>query len=182
MYQKIGTICFWLCWPALYMILRNSTRTRIIVLYGDELLVTKTWLGDGRWSLPGGGLHHGEDPAAGAARELLEETGLRIPRHKLLSVERKKHGSHGIKYEAVFFVTKLHDKPPIAMQSFEISEYTWVRLPDTQLSDIGGASYGADVLEAMELLKLVDRPGPFNGSLAVPALDSSRAFWYNKQK
>ena len=30
----------------------------------------------GRWTLPGGGLNFGEDPADGALRELTEETGL----------------------------------------------------------------------------------------------------------
>ncbi len=30
----------------------------------------------GRWTLPGGGLHFGEDPAIGVLRELREETGL----------------------------------------------------------------------------------------------------------
>jgi 8-oxo-dGTP diphosphatase len=30
----------------------------------------------GRWTLPGGGLRFGEDPAAGLLRELREETGL----------------------------------------------------------------------------------------------------------
>jgi len=32
--------------------------------------------GAGRWTLPGGGLEFGEDPAAGVLRELEEETGL----------------------------------------------------------------------------------------------------------
>jgi ADP-ribose pyrophosphatase YjhB (NUDIX family) len=32
--------------------------------------------GAGRWTLPGGGLDFGEDPAAGVLRELEEETGL----------------------------------------------------------------------------------------------------------
>jgi len=31
---------------------------------------------DGWWTLPGGGLDHGEDPRDGAVRELAEETGL----------------------------------------------------------------------------------------------------------
>jgi 8-oxo-dGTP pyrophosphatase MutT (NUDIX family) len=33
----------------------------------------------GWWFTPGGGLDPGEEPAVGAARELYEETGLRIP-------------------------------------------------------------------------------------------------------
>ena len=34
--------------------------------------------GGGLWTLPGGGLDFGEDPAAGAAREVLEETGYEV--------------------------------------------------------------------------------------------------------
>jgi ADP-ribose pyrophosphatase YjhB (NUDIX family) len=34
--------------------------------------------GGGLWTLPGGGLDFGEDPAAGATREVLEETGYEV--------------------------------------------------------------------------------------------------------
>jgi 8-oxo-dGTP diphosphatase len=34
------------------------------------------WTAVGQWTLPGGGLEHGEEPAMGALRELAEETGL----------------------------------------------------------------------------------------------------------
>ena len=45
----------------------------------DTLLLVRiapTEKGAGHWTLPGGGLDFGEDPAAGALRELREETGL----------------------------------------------------------------------------------------------------------
>lgn len=58
------------------------------------------FIGDGipRWTLPGGGLDHGEDPEDGALRELTEETGYtgRIVRllgvHSLHIPEREWYG------------------------------------------------------------------------------------------
>lgn len=42
---------------------------------------------DGHWTLPGGGLEHGEHPRDGVLRELAEETGLRGEVVELLEVE-----------------------------------------------------------------------------------------------
>jgi 8-oxo-dGTP diphosphatase len=39
------------------------------------------------WSLPGGGLDHGEDPVAAAVREVAEETGYAVRIDALLTVE-----------------------------------------------------------------------------------------------
>ena len=40
----------------------------------------------GRWTLPGGGLHPGEDPVAALRREVFEETGQRIDEPQLVDV------------------------------------------------------------------------------------------------
>lgn len=41
----------------------------------------------GRWTLPGGGVDHGEHPDAGVVRELLEETGLLARAGAVASIE-----------------------------------------------------------------------------------------------
>jgi 8-oxo-dGTP pyrophosphatase MutT (NUDIX family) len=56
------------------LLTRMSSRTRI----------------PGRWTLPGGGLDHGEDPREALRREVLEETGLHIDPGTALDV----HSSH----------------------------------------------------------------------------------------
>jgi 8-oxo-dGTP diphosphatase len=43
----------------------------------------------GKWTLPGGGLEFGEDPAAGAVRELEEETGLVGRTTRLLGIDSR---------------------------------------------------------------------------------------------
>ena len=65
--------------------LAPTTRVAAYALCFDEsdrLLLVRIAPGytrdaDGKWTLPGGGLNFGEDPAVGAIRELEEETGYR---------------------------------------------------------------------------------------------------------
>jgi 8-oxo-dGTP pyrophosphatase MutT (NUDIX family) len=45
---------------------------------GDSVLLVRHTYGDRRWDLPGGTLKRGEEPVAGARREIAEELGLTI--------------------------------------------------------------------------------------------------------
>lgn len=45
------------------------------VAIADGRLLLSHWAEGGLWTLPGGGLEPGEDPAATALREIAEETG-----------------------------------------------------------------------------------------------------------
>jgi len=59
---------------------------------GSELLLTQLsalTTAPGRWTLPGGGVDHGEHPADAVAREGLEETGLSIEVGQLLGVDSR---------------------------------------------------------------------------------------------
>lgn len=58
--------------------LRPTVAVGVVCLRGDEVLLIKrgTPPRQGQWSLPGGRLEWGETLAAGALRELVEETGV----------------------------------------------------------------------------------------------------------
>jgi ADP-ribose pyrophosphatase YjhB (NUDIX family) len=56
-----------------------------VCVRGGAVLLARL-IGSG-WTLPGGGLDHGEDPRDGAIREVEEETGYRVELRQLLTVE-----------------------------------------------------------------------------------------------
>ena len=59
------------------------------VVERDGAVLLARWVGSAppRWTLPGGGLDHGEDPRVGAVREVEEETGYRVAVGRVLTVE-----------------------------------------------------------------------------------------------
>ena len=73
----------------------TSTRSRscgsapYAVIVRDGAVLLARWIGSDppRWTLPGGGLDHGEDPRDAAVREVEEETGYRVELRQLLTVE-----------------------------------------------------------------------------------------------
>lgn len=58
---------------------RSVIGCRVLVLDdADRVLLIRHSYGTRRWMMPGGGVRHGEDVARAAAREVLEEVGLKI--------------------------------------------------------------------------------------------------------
>ncbi|MFS0692784.1 NUDIX hydrolase [Streptomyces nitrosporeus] len=78
--------------------------THVILRAGDKILFSQRGgpYGHGRWHMPSGKLDRGEPLRAGAARELLEETGVRVdPEH--LRLVHTVHHQQGAGVERIGF-------------------------------------------------------------------------------
>lgn len=144
--RSIGILAFWLTYPVTWAALYKSRRTRVLVVAEGRVLVLRGLLSDGSWQLPGGGLHKGEDPQAGAVREMREETGLTLEADKLLPLGEEPVRSLGFRYTAVYFAVESPTIPTVKVDGFEIIEATW--LPLEQLRQV---SVGQDVVRALTL-------------------------------
>ncbi len=126
-----GRVIFWLAWPVQYVYLHNSHRTRVVVTCKDEILMTKGWIGHGRWDLPGGGVHKGESSRDGAVRELLEETGIKIDPKKLKLIhEQRSVPELGLSFLYTAFTITLESKPVTKRQSFELVDLRWFKMAE----------------------------------------------------
>jgi len=116
-------------WIPIWLAIRFTTRTRVLVIHGDEVLVLRGWLSTGAWGLPGGGQHRGEEPAQAAARELQEETGISV-RHSDLKPLGQFRQTKGHAHKFSGFVLAVKAKPRVQLQKSEITGFTWVRPAD----------------------------------------------------
>lgn len=141
-----GRVLFWLTWPALGSYLRRTKRTRVVVISGDALLLTKGWISDGRWLLPGGGRHRGESAAASIRRELCEETGLELPIEAFEPQGSVSYQKHGFRFSDDFFIATIDERPPLRPQPYEIIAVAWVKIDESMTRECG-----ADVLAGLAL-------------------------------
>ncbi len=129
-YQKIGIFLHFFLKPLIYLVLNKSTRVRGLVFYQDQILLTKTWLSNGKWSLPGGGMKSQEDFIQTALREIQEETGVKLKASSLVALPdyRQKYLNFYI-IQKVFKVY-LKERPAILRQPYEISDIGWIKIKE----------------------------------------------------
>jgi 8-oxo-dGTP diphosphatase len=82
--------------------------------------------GEGTWTMPGGKLDFGETLAAGARRELFEETGLRAGGLSLISLADDMKGS--VHFVTAGFLCEEFSGVPKAREPEEITEWRWFTL------------------------------------------------------
>ena len=113
----------------------------------------------GEWSIPGGMLELGEELAAGAQRELKEETGLDVePLECILVFDRIMRKGKRVKYHYVIVDYLCRRKRGRLRPASDVVDARWVRredLPRYQLTDMAPAL----ILRAFELMGSRNRGG-----------------------
>lgn len=124
--HRLGIGVFWVTFLGIWLILIKSKRTRIAVKHKQELLVVRPWLGNGKWSLPGGGRHPGENPKEAVLRELHEETGVQLAEHVVTHLSHQRYRQNGLRFWYDLFTAQIDHKVDILLKKREISAAEWV--------------------------------------------------------
>ncbi len=122
----VGRLAFWITWPTNWFYLRIGSRTRIIVTYQNRVLVVKSWLGNGKWGLPGGGRHRGESAVSAVQRELLEETGISLDQSAFNLIGDSVGSFNGLNYKYSLFMVNLDKLPELKPPVGEITAIQWL--------------------------------------------------------
>ncbi len=101
----------------------------------------------GQWDIPGGTLLAGEDPAAGAIREIKEETQLLIKRDlRLFDYTSNIDKDKNKQFIRLIFLGFHDNKSRVSLNFSDHDQYQWLPL-DADLSNFPLVDYLADVIE-----------------------------------
>lgn len=147
-FQWLGRLSYYILWPGISIYLFGSQRSRIVVFSGDDILVVKAWLSNGKWSLPGGGLHTGESIVIGALRELYEETGLKLKSSDINELVSENFRLRGIKVKLHYFSVAVDSRLPVQKQPGEITHIAWINQ-----KELNNSNTAKDALKAIAIWK-----------------------------
>jgi ADP-ribose pyrophosphatase YjhB (NUDIX family) len=105
----------------------------LFILNGERLaLIRKPHFEEGIWRPPGGGIKPGEEIAAGAAREALEETGLRIELRRYLvdAAATFLYAPFEVPWRTHVFLAETADEQPAPRDTEEIAAARWGTLEE----------------------------------------------------
>jgi 8-oxo-dGTP diphosphatase len=84
--------------------------------------------GEGTWTIPGGKMHFGESFEDAAAREVLEETGIRVNRDRLRFISVSNDKVEDAHFVTLGFLCEEFDGEARTMEPDEITEWRWFLL------------------------------------------------------
>lgn len=142
---------------------RQRIAAYALITRGDEVLLTRmssrTRI-EGRWTLPGGGIDHGEDPREALVREVHEETSLYVDPGQVLDVHSTHfvgprsdglvedyHGVHII-FDAKLRPESADVAPRVLEENSSTDEARWMTLDEAGSLDLLSAAR-----HALELLR-----------------------------
>ena len=115
----------------------NPARTHDVTLFILDpsrrlALIRKPHFAEDVWRPPGGGIHPGEDFIAGAVREALEETGLRVELRRYLLDARALFTNAGreLRWRTHVFLAETEDTEIVAGDPVEIADARWGTLDE----------------------------------------------------
>ncbi len=149
-FKWLGRVAYFIAWPGISVYLFGSNRSRIVINSGDDILVVKAWLSNGKWALPGGGIHGHESVITGALRELQEETGLHLKVSDLRELKTEDFKMRGIKVKLHFLSAAVNTKSPVEKQPGEITDIEWINY-----KELNGRNSGKDALRGIAIWKSI---------------------------
>lgn len=109
---------------------------KAIIKCNSEILLIKT-ASRGHWEVPGGRIDKAENCDAVLAREIFEETGMKLDltNKRLVHVSNDTYKGYaeehdGIKLCLIFYEIEIDSKPDVKV-SHEHSEYQWININDS---------------------------------------------------
>lgn len=149
LWTKLGIITFWLSWPLIWMVIKRTRRTRVIIRSNDEVLLARNWLSAGLWGLPGGGLRAGEDPLTGAVREVHEEMRLSLDPKQLHFLGKTEAVGSGLSAQIFTYYAELPESSAVIPKKLEIVGARWFPIE----GQLHNAAIEPEAKRAMRLIK-----------------------------